>query len=323
MIDVKNQVFRDVSKTGKDRKWRERKLRNIGLAERLEKLGYRSFNNVYQCAEVLKFRERPDGTKRLYQSFFCKNKLCALCSWRRSMKYSYQASQIVTEARKRYPKARFLFLTLTIRNVSGDELKSALSKMTEGFRRLMMYAKVDKNILGFLRATEVTYSRTEKNYHPHLHVLLMVRPAYFQSKKDYIKQEEWSELWQKAMKLDYLPIVDIRAIKDKTGKGLDGAILETAKYPVKPFDVEADKNGNVVVYTEDEKLQITDDLLTGLERKRQIGFGKLFKEIKKELEFDDIEDGDLIQTGEEKSDCVDGKEIVAIWNWERKNYFVR
>ena len=30
--------------------------------------------------------------------------------------------------------------------------------MTEGFRRLMMYKKVDKNVLGYLRATEVTYS---------------------------------------------------------------------------------------------------------------------------------------------------------------------
>ncbi|WP_199244398.1 protein rep, partial [Streptococcus pneumoniae] len=107
------QTLKDVSKTGKDRKWRERKLKNIELASQLDILGYRSFERVYQCAEVLKFVEQSDGTKKLYQSYFCKNKLCALCNWRRSMKYSYQASKIVEEAMIRQPKGRFLFLKLT------------------------------------------------------------------------------------------------------------------------------------------------------------------------------------------------------------------
>ena len=43
MTGNEKQVFKDYSKQGKDRKWRERKLKNIELAGRLEKLGYRSF----------------------------------------------------------------------------------------------------------------------------------------------------------------------------------------------------------------------------------------------------------------------------------------
>ncbi|OFO06098.1 protein rep, partial [Streptococcus sp. HMSC070B10] len=58
-------------------------------------------------------------------------------------------------------------------------------------------------------------------------------------------------------------------------------------------------------------------------RKRQIGFGKLFKEIKKDLDFDDLEDGNLVQTGEDKDGNSSGREIVAIWNWERKNYYLK
>lgn len=319
MTDVKNQVFQDISKTGKDRKWRERKLKNIELAGQLDILGYRSFERVYQCAEVLKFVEQTDGTKKLYQSYFCKNKLCALCNWRRSMKYSYQASKIVEEAMIRQPKGRFLFLTLTVKNVTGQELNQSMTDILRGFNRLMKYKKVDKNMIGFLRATEVTYSKQLDNYHPHLHVLLMVRPSYFQAKADYINQEEWTELWRKAMKLDYTPLVDIRAVKADKGKGLKGAILETAKYPVKPFDVTDDKAD----FTDQEKLQIVDDMLTGLHRKRQIGFGKLFKEIKKQFDFDDLEDGNLVQTGDDKDGTSSGREIVAIWNWERKNYYLK
>ncbi|KAA9044635.1 protein rep, partial [Streptococcus agalactiae] len=241
MTGNEKQVFKDYSKQGKDRKWRERKLKNIELAGRLEKLGYRSFERVYQCAEVLKFIEQQDGTKKLYQSYFCKNKLCPICNWRRSMKYAYQAELVVNEAMKRYPKGRFLFLTLTIKNVSGKDLNKTLSKMTEGFNRLFKYKKVDKNVLGYLRATEVTYSTEHEDYHPHLHVLLMVKPNYFSGRGDnYLTQEEWTKLWAKAMKLDYTPVVDIRTVKAHKRKNLKSAIIETAKYPVKPFDVDTE-----------------------------------------------------------------------------------
>ncbi|MGE9835096.1 protein rep [Streptococcus orisratti] len=318
---IEKQVFKDFSKQGKDRKWRERKLKNIELAGRLEKLGYRSFERVYQCAEVLKFIEQQDGTKKLYQSYFCKNKLCPICNWRRSMKYAYQAELVVNEAMKRYPKGRFLFLTLTIKNVSGEELNQSVSEVGRAFNRLMKYKKIGKNILGYLRATEVTYSHEHENYHPHLHVLLFVKSSYFTGNvKNYINQEEWTKLWAKAMKLDYTPVVDIRTVKARQSKSLKAAIIETAKYPVKPFDVDTEE---VSLFTEMDKERITEDLTNGLYRKRQIGFGRLFKEIKAELELDDIEEGNLVQTGaEEKTETI-GREIVAFWNWDRKNYFVR
>lgn len=325
MVSVQNQavIFVDTDKNGKDRNWRGRKLKNIELAQRLEILGYRAFSRVYQCAEVLKFREQETGVLKLYQSYFCKHKLCALCNWRRSMKYSWQAELVVNEAVKREPKGRFIFLTLTVENVRGEELNQTLSDMGRGFNRLMKYKQVDKNIIGFLRSTEVTYSKSREDYHPHLHVLLFVKSSYFKNKGDYLSQEKWTNLWQKAMKLDYTPIVDVRAVKDKKNQGMKKAILETAKYPVKPFDIEQDKDGKVIVFSEQEKLKVTDDLTQGLHRKRQIGFGKLFKIIKQELALDDVEDGNLIQTGEDSSESSTGQEIVAQWNWERNNYFLK
>ena len=50
---------------------------------------------------------------------------------------------------------------------------------------------------------------------------------------------------------------------------------------------------------------------------------KFFKEIKAELALDDVEEGDLVQTGSEENSESTGREIVAFWNWDRKNYFVR
>ena len=316
-------AFRDISARGKDRKWRERKLKNIDLARRLEILGYRSFERVYQCSEVLKFLEQEDGSRRLYQTYFCKNKLCPICNWRRSMKYSFQAEKVVNEAIRRYPKGQFLFLTLTVRNVDAGELNSTISSMSKGFNKLFKYKKVSKNMLGYIRATEVTYNREENNYHPHFHILIFVKSTYF-SRGNYLSQEEWTKKWQKAMVLDYSPIVDVRKIYSKgEDKKYKKAILEVSKYPIKPFDLEVDKKGNLLFYTEEEKLQITDDLMNGLFKKRQIGFGGLFKELKKEFDLDDVEDGDLVNTSDDDGKSNKGKEIVAIWNWERKNYFLK
>ena len=42
----------------------------------------------------------------------------------------------------------------------------------------------------------------------------------------------------------------------------------------------------MIVLSEETKERITGDLFEGLYRKRQIGFGKLFKTIKKELDLD-------------------------------------
>ena len=93
------------------------KIINLNLADSYKKLNYHSnlVQNVSQCAEVLTFIQSSDGSLRLNQAWFCKNKLCPICNWRRSMKYSWQASKIIEEAIIRESKAKFLFLTLTMK----------------------------------------------------------------------------------------------------------------------------------------------------------------------------------------------------------------
>ncbi|MDT2732824.1 protein rep [Streptococcus parauberis] len=314
MVSEVNQevVLLDKNSKGKNRDWRGRKIMSLKLADVFENLGYKKsmIERIQSCGEVLSFIRQNDDSLKLYQAYFCKNKLCPMCNWRRSMKYSYQTSRIVDEAIKQEPKGRFLFLTLTVKNVPGEELNGTLTSLTKSFDRLFKRAKVQKNIIGYLRSVEVTHNEITGEYHPHIHVLLMVRPSFFQSKKDYINQKEWGEMWSQSLKVDYIPMVDIRAVKEK-GKGLRGAILETAKYPTKPFKLEI------------ENKQVVDDLYNGLYRKRQLGYGGLFKVIKKQLALDDAENGDLIHTSEDKDSLSEGTKIVAIWNAAKQNYYLK
>ena len=310
--DLKQEIFLDKNGNGKGKDWRGRKVLSLKLADIFENLGYKKslVERVQTCGDVLRFIQRQDGSLKLYQAYFCKNKLCPMCNWRRSMKYSYQTSKIVDEAIKQEPKGRFLFLTLTIKNVSGNDLNKKLTLLTQSFDRLFRRAKVKKNLLGYLRSVEVTHNEDDNSYHPHIHVLMMVRPSYFQSKKDYITQKEWIDMWKQSLKVSYKPMIDIRTVKE-TGKGMRGAILEAAKYPTKPIKLDV------------ENKQVVDDLYNGLYRKRQLGYGGLFKVIKKQLSLDDAETGDLVHTSDNAESISKGTEIVAFWNASKQNYYLK
>ena len=310
--DLRQEIFLDKNENGKDKDWRGRKVLSLKLADIFEDLGYKKslVERVQTCGDVLRFIRREDGSLKLYQAYFCKNKFCPMCNWRRSMKYSYQTSRIVDGAIKQEPKGRFLFLTLTVKNTEGEALNSTISQLTKSFDRLFRRAKVKKNLLGYLRSVEVTHNEDDNSYHPHIHVLMMVRPSFFQSKKDYITQKEWSDMWSQSLKVDYVPMVDIRTVKEK-GKGMRGAILETAKYPTKPIKLDI------------ENKQVVDDLYNGLYRKRQLGFGGLFKTIKKQLALDDVETGDLVHTSDNAESISKGTEIIAIWNANKQNYYLK
>ena len=92
---------------------------------------------------------------------------------------------VIDKALEKEPKARFVFLTLTVKNVASQDLKDELRNLTKGFDRLFKRAKVKKNLIGYMRATEVTYNSETKEYHPHLHILLMVKSTYFKERQLY------------------------------------------------------------------------------------------------------------------------------------------
>lgn len=162
-------------------------------------------------ASFLEFA-KVENRLKLSKAYFCKSKLCALCSWRRALKNSYELKEILDNAYQKYPKARFLFLTLTEENAEFGHLKESVSEMQKSTNKLFRYKKVDQDLIGYARSTEITVNRSKKTFHQHMHVLLMVKSTYFK-KGHYLSQNEWSTLWKKARKLDYKPVVNIQIVK--------------------------------------------------------------------------------------------------------------
>lgn len=316
-----NEILKDVTKSGKERPWKERKMDNISYAELLQILKFQKSGNVGACGRVLEFKPTDEGYLKLFKTWFCKSKLCPVCNWRRSMKNSYQTQKIVEAVIQEKPKSRWLFLTLTAKNVAdGDSLKQGLSDMTKAFNKLFKYKKVKQNLIGFMRNIEVTVNEDTGLYNQHMHVLLCVENKYFRGTENYISQNEWTNFWQKALKINYTPVVHVQAIKSnkKGDSDIESAIKETGKYSVKSADYLTDD--------EERNLEVVSDLEYGLYRKRMISYGGLLKEKHKELNLDDAEDGDLIQTSDDEEVSETEEEansILAVWNYEKQNYYLR
>lgn len=267
-----SKVFKSVGDV--ERKWRQRKRLSLLYAEYLEILGYRKASNVKQCGDTIFFARDDRGNLHVNEAWFCHSRLCPLCSWRRAIKYSASLCNMLERALNEHPHAAFLFLTLTEQNCLGSELHNRLKLMTKGFHDLTQYRKVKKNLLGYIRSTEVTVNNTTRMYHPHLHAILMVKSTYFSGKDNYISQRQWSQLYQRARKLTYVPIVNIQAIRPnyrKNKNSILAATQEIAKYQVKSQDIIT---GNI-----DNDLRIVEDLEEALYGTRSIAFSKSFKKL--------------------------------------------
>ena len=303
-LDVKQvtgtgEILVDLSGTGRRRPWRERKMENGRLVEILEAarqldesvVSERRLDAVRDCASWLLFAEQEGGGRRLAKANFCRLRLCPMCAWRRSLKLFSQVSAI-TDAILAEKKARFIFVSLTVRNCNGAELRDTIERMNRGWKRLtgrrnrgISQAEVfRKNCLGYMRAVEVTYNGKADTFHPHIHAIFEVRPSYFDGRSGgYLTHEDWREMWRDVMGLNYAPQVDVRAIKNTTAR----AVAEVAKYPVK-------LDGLLKIADKKAAARVLIQLKTAIHGCRLVTFGGDFREYKRRLALDDVETGDLV-----------------------------
>ena len=349
MKELNNQVekvefLEDKSSGGKIRDWSGKKKRNLSLSEiyMMIKESYRKihsekFNRFLNreercrmCATVLKYKCDKKGKRTLHEAYFCQLRLCPVCNWRRSLKIFSQVSKII-QAIEQDKEHAYLFLTLTQKNVSGEELDKMLDDMMYGWNKFLKYKRVKDVVKGSYRGLEITYDKNptitkkmyqekkdyyqklglkvgDKNpnfdkYHPHFHVLLVVNKSYF-SGNSYLKHDEWRNLWAKAMRLDYLPQVNIKKVKGNTAE----AVAEVAKYSAKDSDYVIEKDLDL-------SMNVVEALDYALQGRRLVSFSGIMKEWHKKLNLDDTEDGDLININTDKDEELESELTIETYAW--------
>ena len=119
------------------------------------------------------------------------------------------------------------------------------------------------------------------------------------------------------MKLDYKPMVNIQVVKpnekdltsgaigldmtDGTAKekAMTAAISETFKYPMKPNSLKLDMFHDLDLNEQERIVQAVIIYSHALRRRRLVTFGGEILKMRKILKQDDVEDGDLIDVGDE------------------------
>lgn len=313
----KQEVLND-AKSGKRKDWKRYKVGSMSLSESYVRLGLleKSYR-VKECASWLHFRQDGDGL-RLHRADFCRVPLCPMCTWRRSLKIFGQVNKVMSYVQS-VGKYKYLFLTLTLRNMPGDLLDSDLDKLFSGFHLMTKYKEFKGAVRGWFRCLEVTHNWERDDYHPHLHVILLVDEDYAQSGKVYITHKRWVKLWQSALKIDYEPSVRIQAVKSKSGEvgSYKNAVAEVAKYAVKSDDYISSLGSKT-----DEVVHVLD---SALHRRRLIAFGGELKKAHKILNLDDTENGDLVnnEIGEELREDLNYVLVTYRWMPGLGNYFMK
>lgn len=223
----------------------EAKKHNICIAQSIKRLHpdeHKKFNKIFMCADNVSYTYSPKHKKTHVQGYFCEHRLCPVCNYYRSRALF---SRVYTYV-KDHPDRKFLFLTLTVPNVPGDQLRDTVLKMNRAFGKMFPItspnSKTFKMFSSYLRRTEVTYnlnseSLAYKTFHPHMHIILECKPEYSPRSDCYYHTSEIRADWQKYMEDDRILYVKVSEIKSKPGAnydgGIAGAVAECCKYPFK------------------------------------------------------------------------------------------
>ena len=225
-------------------KFTEKKLQTNDIIFKFYNTGFtKESEKIKQCGNYLEFifkehQITKDTKKKLANANFCKNRFCPVCSWRRVRNITGQLKDAFSVIQEKQ-KIATLFLTLTVSNPDVKDLKSTIAKMNKSFNEMTRTKAFNNAVLGYFKSIEILGDKTPNGQaHPHFHILLVVKESYFKS-RNYLNKIEWTEMWRKALKVDYTPVVDVRRIKSKNENfsDIDSAIIETVKYSVKHSDL--------------------------------------------------------------------------------------
>lgn len=203
-------------------------------------------NRVFSCGNNTSVVYSPSLGRSHTEAFWCDERCCAICNFYKSRSLF---SRVYSYVRENSDK-QYLFLTLTVRNVPGSELRETVKRMNRAFGRMFKLrderSKAGKMFSGYIRRLEITYQSdptkdSYRTFHPHLHVLLECKPEYKPRSDCFYHRLDILRDWQYYFgdpEITQIKIKQIRPTKivdPSVGydKAIAGACAEVCKYPLK------------------------------------------------------------------------------------------
>ena len=257
-------------------------------------------DRLKECGNFIKFQASEDKTKFILAGGnFCNNRFCPFCSWLKAKRTAFELLELIKVV-EYTEKLAFIFITLTVPNVTRESLREEIENFNKSFKRLFQTEEFKAFNKGFIRKLEVTYNEERNDYHPHFHLVVAVNKSYFTS-RDYMSKRRLLELWQRAKRDTSITQVDIKPCRMDTVK----QVMELATYSAKQGDLYKSK-------------EIFDGFYEGLFRKKLLVYNGIFKEYKKKIDTGEVDPAQVIELNQLLEEAT--KEFYL--QWEKENYLL-
>lgn len=166
------------------------------------------------CSNYFEFVHlKNSNEKHLSYGEGCHCSLCPSCNFFRARNNLRNMIEVLEEFFKvpsncDYP---FIFLTLTVPACPGSELRTTIKRMNKAWNKFINYKEIHDSIIGCSRSFEVTVNNKLESdnyglFHPHFHVLLVMKKDYFlfhrcEEDDKYMNKLQWLLLWQRSLGL--------------------------------------------------------------------------------------------------------------------------
>lgn len=277
----------------------EKKLMMSDFIEFMEDKNLK-LDRLKECGNFIKFQSSEDKTKFILAGGnFCNNRFCPFCSWLKAKRTAFELLELIKVV-EYTEKLAFIFITLTVPNVSREKLREEIECFNKSFKRLFETKEFKAFNKGFIRKLEITYNEERNDYHPHFHLVVAVNKSYFTS-RDYMSKRRLLELWQRATRNPNITQVDIKPCRMDTIK----QVMELATYSAKQGDLYSSK-------------EVFDGFYEGLFRKKLLVYNGVFKEYKKKIDIGEVDPTQVIELNQLLEETT--KEFYL--QWEKDNYLI-
>lgn len=196
------------------------KCQSLQLIEKLKLTGLKEYaERITHCCNSFTgtfFYDKSIQRISVSNVCLCRVSICPICNVFKSRKLSRLIFEGLLSLGNKRKTLRFV--TLTQKNCKLNQLHLEIEKINKAFG----YFKRNDCFKNYLRKLEITFNQEFREFHPHTHLLV---------DSGYVSMDLIRHCWQKALRLDYLPVCNIKSVN------LLNAHRELSKYMAKNSEI--------------------------------------------------------------------------------------
>lgn len=241
---------------GKDDR-RASRLQKQALAEGLRAIGYPKRALALDRCCTAWIVHRFERGRKVVGVTECGDLVCPDAMRKRSRRLTASVCDSIEGFCEQTPGLQGLMVTLTVRNCPSHELQATVGRVIRAYGELMQRVAVKRACHAWVRSVELTRNAQTREWHVHVHAVWFVeRAAYFKRNSPiFITVPKLRDLWQKQMRLDYVPVVDMRPLRGVQSPLREegrASLREILKYVLKPGCLVTSRDGLPVLVGADE-----------------------------------------------------------------------